>query len=346
MNYIENYTLSLELGHTYIKNRFDVVIQLFSVENVMQVRILDFSGLLQLFTGGLFLVLLLLGSYFRYLLYEQCFHQYQGKEFKPINILILFVTISQHLTMVSHFMLYSFTVLSENLFGHVKENRFCTFVYYLYRFDIVYAIVGGLVISVYRILYIKCENLVKYEIGEKVLLCAILAVGLITPLCVALFLLKDYDDGIIDSCLLVPRGQMLDLLDEYAQSLGRTPLKENFEIFVALTSLIGIFITVIEIFIYICFFHHVYKHENKERILQLLDKETIKRRNDKNAISFLGQFCSFTIEISGMIIMFVCTKNKFLLPLIPCVRVIGFTLMALLDVLTSSQLRLRFVQRW
>ena len=165
-------------------------------------------------------------------------------------------------------------------------------------------------------------------------------------ICAVFFVLKDYNNGIISSCMLIPRDEMLDLLDEYVQSLGRPPLKENFELYIALLSLAGILITVIEICIYTCFFHHLYKHQNSEKIIRLLDQETIKRRNKRNAVSFFGQFCSFCIEISLMIVILLVTANKQHTTLFFFVKFTGFTLMATIDVLTSNLLRRRFVQRW
>ena len=46
------------------------------------------------------------------------------------------------------------------------------------------------------------------------------------------------------------------------------------------------------------FFYNIYKHDNSDVLRKLLGRNTIRNRNRKNAITFLGQFGTFIIEIS------------------------------------------------
>ena len=346
MDNFQNSTLFLELGDTYIQNTFDLVFQIVSIENVMRSSLADFSTLSQIIVTGICSVLLFIGSYFRYILYEQCFDQYKSKESKPITLLILFVTISQHLTIVFNYLWGLTVILNDKWFGHDDGNGFCVFVKNLYRFDIAYAIIGGFGISFYRILYIRFDHWVKYGVGEKRLLYSILLGGLtLAVVCVVLFAQNDYEESTNGMCRLSLKSMMLELLDEYEQSRGNTSIYNYWLNVRVVLGFIGILITVIEISIYICFFHHIYKHDNSERIRRLLDQATIKRRNKKNAVTFFGQFCSFVIEISVMIFISLGTQmpqGHFIF----WVKYIGFASMAIIEVLTSAQLRSKFFERW
>ena len=346
MDYFEKNNLSLVFGDTYIPNNFDLVFQIVSVEKVTTAWIQDFPTPSQLIIWGFASVLLFFGSYFRYILYEHYVEQYKNKEFKPITTLTLFVTISQHLAIVLLYAFNLFILLNDKWSGHVDGNWFCIFFKNLYRFDLVYAIIGGFGISVYRILYIRHDHWVKYKVGQKRLLYGILIGGVtLAVVCVVLLAVNDYEESTNGMCLLTQKHTMLELLDEYELSRGNPSIYNYWRNVRVVLGFFGILITVMEISIYTCFFLHMFKHDNSESLRRLLDQKTIKRRNTKNAVTFFGQFCSFAIEIGVMIAMIFYARMQYKLVLV-WLKYIGFASMAMIEVLTSGQLRSRFFNRW
>jgi hypothetical protein len=141
---LDNFTSFHGLGDKNIHTSFELGVDIISAENVMLPRVLKLSTLsLLIIIAGFGTLLLLIGSYFRYILYEHCFYQYKSKEFKPITLLTLFVTVPQHLTHASTFVWYLLIVLSNQSTGYIGVNGFCTFFKNLYRFDLAYSIIGG-----------------------------------------------------------------------------------------------------------------------------------------------------------------------------------------------------------
>ena len=101
--------------------------------------------------------------------------------------------------------------------------------------------------------------------------------------------------------------------------------------------------TVIEICIYVSFFHFVYQHDNSEWLKKILDTKCIQKRNKTNAITFFGQFCSFLFELIYWILVLLAfvvgRKEGFLWASASFLRFISFSTMAAIDVLISNSLR-------
>ena len=102
-------------------------------------------------------------------------------------------------------------------------------------------------------------------------------------------------------------------------------------------------LTSAEITIYIAFFHHIYKHDNNERLRLLLGPNTIKHRNRKNALTFFSQFCSFVLEVSFVTacILTLWIGSSKNLGYFLCTQLSKITLTgtAIIEVLASSNLR-------
>ena len=143
-----------------------------------------------------------------------------------------------------------------------------------------------------------------------------------------------------------PSLHILQFLDEYEQSRGNTSIHSHWQLTNINIAVAMVSMTTAEITIYVIFFHHMYIQDNQESLRRLLEPTVIKLRNRRNAISFFGQFCSFTFEFSSDILMGGALKGwgeawgvVFLL------RVICFTSTSTVEVLTSSSLRPRLFKR-
>ena len=67
-------------------------------------------------------------------------------------------------------------------------------------------------------------------------------------------------------------------------------------------AVVGIFFTLLEMFCYIIFFHHLTQH-NKNIAANILKPSVIKHRNQINAISMLGLFACWLLEVWYMILV-------------------------------------------
>ena len=158
--------------------------------------------------------------------------------------------------------------------------------------------------------------------------------------------ITEYEALFIQTCTIFQseRSQVLNLLDIYEQSLGNPTIYaywRNVRMFIG-GSLLSI--TVGKILICAIFVHHLYRHDNTERLIYLLGIQTIKKRNRDNATTFLGQLATFGLNIVFLIFLNLTVKmsqsdNRFM-GVTMVIGGIGFTSVSILEVFISAPLRL------
>ena len=159
---------------------------------------------------------------------------------------------------------------------------------------------------------------------------------------------NDYEHLIRDNCQLIPRKSIMILLDEYEQSLGKPSIYSYWTSMKLAISYSKVGMVILEIIIYAMFFIHMYKHDNNKLLRRLLTPNVTRNRNRTNAITFFGQFCSFVIEFSW-IILYVITipldnkvgSLKEFIVIRFIVRLMSFTCIPIIEVITSKPLRNR-----
>ena len=302
------------------------------------------------FVCGVGWMLAVMGSYFRYILYSFMFKKYRKHQLTPIDVLIFVSTSLQHLTNLMRMVFYTILISDGNNFEHWEwqmkgvERYACSFFRFSVTFELYYNCVGSVGLSIYRILYIKHDSFVKYTFGERNLLFLILGGGiLITTIMALSTCMNDYEQLLNDHCHFPANKDILVTLDEYQIAGGHASPYIHFSYPRITNGVIMVGMTFGEIFIYIAFFHFVYKHDNSDWLKKILDKKAIKKRNKTNAITFFGQFCSFLFELSYWILcllaFLVGKKEGFLWASASFLRFISFCVMAAIDVLVSSSLR-------
>ena len=155
----------------------------------------------------------------------------------------------------------------------------------------------------------------------------------------------DYAKLFHETCMLTPKIEILQFLDEYEQSRQNVSILSYYlKVNISIGVIMG-FMVIFEMMIYVMFFRYMYKHDNNPRLRRLLEPKVIKGRNRKNAISFIGQFCSFVVEVTKIVlvaIMFTIGNNDNKLTLVAIVFAqFAFPLMSMVEVLTSDVLRRR-----
>ena len=293
----------------------------------------------------------LIGSYFRFILYEYIYDQYKKKKSTPIDLLILISSIIQHTAaLISAIVITSVVVTGKGLDEWIEGGFFCTALRKLIIFDLVYSIVGSFGMSIYRILYIKMESWVKYAIGETTLLIIVILGGFVISL--SPFVIRSLTDvpEYTNECYFTGHWSMHQILMDYYKSNPNTAVL-SYHKSAMIYGILFMVMTVAEISMYIYFFYFLFTHDNSERLRLALDPSVIQNRNRNNAITFFSQFCSFVLEFTLTFFVIHDSMNGPINGTAPFVnallmRKIIFASMSVVEVLTSSSLRSILFKRW
>jgi hypothetical protein len=334
----------------FFADSFENSIDILEAKNNMEPEILLLQIPIQWLMVANVWFVLLFGSFFKFIVYEYLYEQYNKKKFTPVGMLTLVLALSQHVNSVMESIVTMLIIFSGDSFGQIDRavggNWFCTVLIYAYKFNLYYSCIGSLGLSVYRILLIKHHHFLKNVIGEKVFLNIILYGGLlITTACTFIASSTDYDKLINDTCMIGPKFNILQLLDEYEQSRGNVAILPYFVNAQIVVVFIMIFAMISELLIYIMFFHYMYQHDNKEILRKLLDQNVIKLRNRANAITFFGQFCSFMLEITVLVLFIIFFATESSIAIAIEFKRMSFVLIGVVEVLTSNVLRLRMFNK-
>lgn len=170
------------MGHVgnQFGNESDLVIYILEAESVIIPKLLKLSKQVQMIVFMVIWSLILIGSYFKAVLYKYLYEKYTSKSFNNIDTLILVESIVRHVQVILSGTVLTILFLNDSLlledFG---GNIFCATFHYYIIFGYTYSFISGLVISIYRILLIKKSLWVQYKIGEKNLIKVIAFGGII-----------------------------------------------------------------------------------------------------------------------------------------------------------------------
>ena len=341
---------TIPLGKFIFKNISNVNFSLFAskADDMVKPWFLDHSNSFKTFRCTYQWSLIVIGSYFRYIVYKQLFKSYQKKEFSHIEVLLTILISIQHLNMMMYLFSTALMMATDASYpeslGYVAGTCFCNIHMLLYRFDALYKYIGGLGIALYRILLITCPNLVEFRIGKKLLFYLILYGGLIVTFCSFIFLyLHDYSYLFMTECIHPPKRLLLESLDEYEQSRGEPSIYSVYLNARIYLGILDLFCVVSTMTIYVIFFRFCYKHDNNENLKLLLEPEVIRRRNKRNAITFFGQFCSFVLQLIVITVFMMqaamSNSENQLMDIFLILRTTLFFGMAVTEVFTSKRLR-------
>ena len=358
MYLLQNHTISL--GPIFANSNEPIFI--IAATGIGQISTwVDYSNYKLWMIFGLCWLIFGIASYFKQVFYSYIFDQYKQKQFKPIDLMSLLVAIIQHISILVMTIRFSLIFLFGTTMEHLDGGWFCSLSKILVRFDIVYLYIGGLGIAIYRLLLIKYGTWIELHVGKKTSLFTILSGGFIITISMVVILCSnDYEKIMIGQCLHHPYTSLLQVLDSYGQSRGHFSVYSSWWITRIVFSLTAICSTTTEIVLYIIIFRFIYKKDNSEGLRRLLEPRCIRQRNKTNAITFFGQFCSFLVEFSyGMLLLRLSSKklsfdeehsfdekHNFELPLQAFfIKLVGFTTISIVEVLTSSLLRQRLLKR-
>ena len=350
---IQNLSISLALDFNNVENKGDFFIHIISARDAMMDSILGMPKMLQWVMLGICWIIILIGSYFKYMVYKYLYLKHKTKDFKPINILILVNAIIDHLTVLSLALTYTLVITTDTSSKDFTGPWFCYPVTIMYRFGIFYAFGGELGIAVYRTLLVRFDIRVKYIIGEEKFFYVILCSGLfMAVLFTVIVSITDYETLFSQTCTIIQpdKRQVLQLLENYEQGLGRPSIYSYWR---DVRIIIGGFLaltTTAQIIIYFIFFRHIYKHDNTERLRRLLGTGAITLRNRVNATTFFGEFCSFIFNLTFVLFInlavWMGNSQNGLVGMAVMVGGITFTGQSVIEVFTSVPLRRALFKSW
>ena len=341
---MKNSTIALDSRNEYLISNPDEQFHLVEAELAIRPKLMNLEDAYEWGIWAARWSLFWIGTYFKCILYAHLWDKYKKREFKPIDWLILVTSVVQHLNAIN--LIYNgllvmlFDISSEQL----VTEWVCTIPRLLFQFEVCYSCIGSLGVSIFRIIYIKNDLWVKYSLGEKKMLVIVLFGGFaITGVCMFLLSYNDYDRTFKETCLLSPSTPLLQVLDEYEQSRGNNSIYIHWIQCRRILFIILVAATLCELIIYIIFFHHMYQHDNDVRLQVLLGSKVIRRSNQRNAITFFGQFCSFAFEIGLNMVMISAVEGNASWGVVILFKMVAFTSMAIIEDLTNASLRRRVI---
>ena len=288
---------------------------------------------------------LLIGSYFKCIMYMFVFmtsRKNRGWIHRPINVLTVTSAFTHHVTHVLAGVWYILVLIMDTPLIEIFGCFACHVMAVVAAFGLAYLSIGSLVIAIYRVLYIKQEYLVKYVIGEGVILLILLTSSICLAVLVVVLYMRGHNGDMpgINMCTGFPVSQTLIII-QYRVSNGDETLSSKNGSEWAIAVLLAA--QTIEFGIYIWFFQFRYHHDNGN-IAKYLRQEDIRVRNQKNIVTFLGQFYGFVVEYSFLISMSVLhyltgEQSQHFRALVAIIKFCDFGLLSAVEVLTSPALK-------
>ena len=289
---------------------------------------------------------LVIGSHFKLIVYKYVYatnKQNKGWKHRPINVLIITNAIVHHVT---HVLLGGWQILVcilESPLGNYVGVDVCWVVLVVGVFGVIHLTVGSFGIAIYRSLYIRRKYWVKYIIGERVLLFLILFLTTaMSGFLSFLYLVENngHRTG-YNMCTGLSAAQT-EILIEYDNSRDVDMVTTSHLAKCAAT--ICIAIQLIEFCAYLSFFYLRYKNDNGN-IAKIMKQEDVRKRNLKNAGTFLGQFYGFMVEYTFAVsiltihIFYEHENYQHVRALLCMAKFIDFGLLSAVEVYTSPALK-------
>ena len=297
------------------------------------------------------LVSFIVGSYFKTAIY--CYMYHKGKEMKerPINMLILIQAIIQHIGYFIMAFTYTIGLGFDVTFSDHLGEAWCNIPFYGGTFGAAYKSFGGIGMAIFRLLFLFRGDWVKNKCGQKRLLSIILTISIV--LSVLGTVSYGFGNGpssrkqVTWNFCIGKSEEFREYLHDYSLLRGtvipQDDLLPKLALVVALSNL------VFELVCYLIFFGYMYHHNRYMMKKKILKSEVIKQREQKNAMTLMGQFYGFAVEGVLYLGLFLSMKKEsdMLVRLIVVVCFyVEFGLVSVVEVMTSRSLRKYLPHNW
>ena len=285
-----------------------------------------------------------IGSCFKFVLYKGIFTSSKQNPcwmHRPINILIFVSAFIHHFTHFIGCIHFILILTNTNPLETLMGPSYCLIMAIIGEFGIFYLAVGSFGISLYRIMYVRLERIVKYRIGETNLLRFILIFSLgVCTLITFLHMTEESSHRVAKNTCNGLSPEQTQIYIDYQMSNGEMMLTTTFYQKMALIMTMSF--QIFEFLIYLYFFLWRYRHDNGN-IAKLLDPRETRNRNTNNVVTFLGQFYGFLIEITFIGAIFLLTHvpsslSHFVKSIAIITHFLNFGVLSAVEVLTSPSL--------
>ena len=283
------------------------------------------------------------GSYCKSAIYRYMYYKIKESGIKPVDILILVNTVTQHLVCLFLVAVYCVGLTGDITYSDYMDEIWCNLPWYAGIYGGAYRTFGSLGMAVYRLLLIKRNNWVCY-MGRKTLGLIVLIFSVMMSVGVTI----GFGTGngpasrkqVTWNWCVGRNENFREVLHEYSLITGVVTPESEF--FAKLSLLITIFGVISELVCYLMFYGHLHSNDKNLFTRNVIREVEYKRRRQINCITFSGQFYGFLVECASYIGMYSTLKKNsninFRLLLAICFWV-EFGIVSVVEVMTSQNLR-------
>ena len=284
-----------------------------------------------------------IGSYCKSAIYQYMYYTIKETGIKPIDILILVNTVTQHFCCLFLVVIYTVGLTGGLTYSDYMDEIWCNLPWYAGIYGGAYRTFGSLGMAIYRLLLIKKNNWVIY-IGKKnlgfIILLLSLAMSIATTIGFGTGNGPASRKQVTYNWCVGRNEKFREILHEYSLITGAaSPGSELVAKASLLTTLLG---NIAELLCYVMFGRYLHNNDKGLFTKKLIKESEYKRRRQINCMTFSGQFYGFMVECITYIGLYNTLKKSsdisFRLLLAICYWV-EFGIVSVVEVMTSQNLR-------
>ena len=243
----------------------------------------------------------LVGTYYKSALYYYLHDKIKSTNITIIDILIGANAIIQHFVTLFLTITYSIGLAFKLTFADYMPRAWCNVPWYIGVYGGAYRAIGSLSVAILRLLYIKCNTFLHQKIGNYGKIKVALALLLLSlTLNVGLTIGFGLGNGpasrkqVAWNWCIGSSERIREADHSYAMLTGAVDSESDLVSLLCLS--ITIVAVIVELACYLLLFGHLYSHDKSMLDKKLLGVNEIKKRCQRNAMTFLGQFYAFVVE--------------------------------------------------
>ena len=284
----------------------------------------------------------LVGTYYKYPIYRYMYDNSDEVTNKPVDLLILFQAIVEHLACIVMVTFLSVGMVFDISFASYFGEMWCFLPWIAASFGVAYRTIGSLGIAILRLIHIKKAGQSDKVPGyvKWIVLLACIVVTILVCIGYGLGNGPASRKQVIWNLCTGSSEALRKSVYEY--SLARGLVKGESDLISNLALSIPAFGVLAEFGCYIFFFYHLYSHDEGMVARKILPAVEVRKRHRKNAITFLGQFYCFLVELAITIGFFYTMQETAKVGNRACLLVglwVEFGILSVIEVMTSTTLK-------
>jgi hypothetical protein len=295
---------------------------------------------------------LIVGSYFKSSLYRYLYENYKECKNRPINILILLQAIIEHLACLLLVANYTIGLSFDITFSEYLGETWCNVPWYGATIGAVYRNIGSLGIAIFRVMLIKFSHKFTEKIKQNILFAAVLALTFLFS--IGLIIGWGMGNGEVSRKQVTwnfctgRSEEYREVMHNYSLLVGS--VNSDSDIAPRISVLVSLLSVMAEFICYLLIFSHLYFHDKYMLKRKLLSVDQVNRRNQKNAVAFLGQFYGFVVEcvlyFTAMYLVFKENSNISYRAALAFCFWAEFGVVSIVEVMASNNLRRYLPHNW